>query len=238
MIFRLNVLILNKCVSMGYYSRNPYPPGLVEENSVDHCSPGRYNLTRSTTWRRSRPQPPPVDDSLNDILKREAVLQNFPIIDTGRYISAISRHWIRGVIQNLSKSYNFLYGTMCISLPGFFVLGLLFRPVEYRGLFFPEAHLFVLIGLLAVFNHRLVNHPQWKGMDWLSGVLFTLVVLFSAPGLLASMASWWLRKLLPWIRVMSRASIYAGYPRVGDKPGTRFLPGLQAVLHGIGSAHA
>ena len=41
--------------------------------------------------------------------------------------------------------------------------------------------------LLAVFTHMWVNHPHWKWMSWLFGILFALVVLFSALGLLAAM---------------------------------------------------
>ena len=41
--------------------------------------------------------------------------------------------------------------------------------------------------LLAVFTHLWVNHPDWKWMGWLFGILFALVVLFSTLGMLAAL---------------------------------------------------
>ena len=80
----------------------------------------------------------PADDSYNDILKREAVLQNLLIIGIGGFIGAISRYLVSGAVQNLTKSYDFPYGTMSVNLLGCFIIGILIQLVEYRGLFSPE----------------------------------------------------------------------------------------------------
>ena len=78
----------------------------------------------------------PADDSYHDILKREAVLrQNLLIIGIGGFIGAISRYLVSGAVQNLSKSYDFPYGTMSVNLLGCFIIGILIQLVEYRGLF-------------------------------------------------------------------------------------------------------
>jgi hypothetical protein len=58
-------------------------------------------------------------------------------------------------------------------------------PIMTHVIGLPEVLLQAL--LLAVFTHLWVNHPQWKWMGWIFGLLFTLVVLFSILGVLASM---------------------------------------------------
>lgn len=97
-------------------------------------------------------------------------MQNLLIIGLGGFIGAISRYWISGAVQNLSKSYNFPYGTMSVNLLGCFIIGLLIHLVEYRGMFSPEARLFVFIGLLGGFTtfssfaletNNLLGDSQW-----------------------------------------------------------------------------
>ena len=140
----------------------------------------------------------PADDSYNDILKREAVLQNLLIIGIGGFIGAISRYWISGAVQNLSKSYNFPYGTMSVNLLGCFVIGILIQLVEYRGLFSPETRLFVFIGLLGGFTtfstFALETTNLLRESQWLQG--FTNIMITNGFGLLLVLAGRALSQLI------------------------------------------
>ena len=57
-------------------------------------------------------------------------------------------------------------------------------PIMTHVIGLPEVLLQAL--LLAVFTHLWVNHPYWKWMGWLFGILFILVVLMSTLGFLAA----------------------------------------------------
>ena len=121
----------------------------------------------------------PADDSYYVIHKREAVLQNLLIIGIGGLVGAISRYLVSGAVQNLSKSYNFPYGTMGVNLLGCFIIGLLIQLVEYRGIFSPEVRLFVFIGLLGGFttfsSFALESTNLLRESQWLQGLTNIMV---------------------------------------------------------------
>ncbi len=70
------------------------------------------------------------------------------IVGAGGFVGAILRYVLSGVVQNLSGSALFPFGTLAVNMVGCFAIGLLSYMAEYRGLFGPETRLFVFIGLL------------------------------------------------------------------------------------------
>ena len=70
------------------------------------------------------------------------------IVGAGGFIGAVLRYLISGVVQTLSGSISFPYGTLAVNLLGCFVIGVLTCLVETRGMLTAEMRLFLLIGLL------------------------------------------------------------------------------------------
>ncbi len=70
------------------------------------------------------------------------------IVGAGGFVGAILRYMLSGLVQNLSGSAVFPFGTLAVNMVGCFAIGLLSYMAEYRGLFGPETRLFVFIGLL------------------------------------------------------------------------------------------
>ncbi len=70
------------------------------------------------------------------------------IVGAGGFVGAILRYVLSGLVQNLSGSAVFPFGTLAVNMMGCFAIGLLSYMAEYRGLFGPETRLFVFIGLL------------------------------------------------------------------------------------------
>jgi len=76
----------------------------------------------------------------------------FFIIGLGGGLGAILRYILSGLVQNWSKSISFPYGTLAVNLLGCLLIGLLTGLAETRGLFSPEARLFIFVGLLGGFT--------------------------------------------------------------------------------------
>ena len=70
------------------------------------------------------------------------------IIGAGGFMGAVLRYLLSGLLQNLSGSAVFPFGTLGVNLVGCFVIGLMSYLAEYRGLFGPETRMFVFVGLL------------------------------------------------------------------------------------------
>ncbi len=58
----------------------------------------------------------------------------------------------RHLVQALSRSIDFPYGTLAVNLLGCFVIGFLAQLAEIRGAFTSEASLFVFVGILGGFT--------------------------------------------------------------------------------------
>jgi CrcB protein len=76
----------------------------------------------------------------------------FLIIGLGGGLGAVLRYILSGLVQNWSKSISFPYGTLTVNLLGCLLIGLLTGLAETRGLFSPEARLFIFVGLLGGFT--------------------------------------------------------------------------------------
>lgn len=79
-------------------------------------------------------------------------MTKFLIIGLGGGLGAVLRYLLSGLVQNWSKSVSFPHGTLAVNLLGCLLIGFLSGLVETRGLFSPEARLFIFVGLLGGFT--------------------------------------------------------------------------------------
>ena len=79
-------------------------------------------------------------------------MQNLLLIGLGGFMGALLRYSVGGLIQNLSKSMSFPYGTLFVNLLGCLLIGALSQVAETRGVISPEARSFIFVGLLGAFT--------------------------------------------------------------------------------------
>ena len=79
-------------------------------------------------------------------------MQNLLLIGLGGFMGALLRYSVSSLIQNISKSMSFPYGTLFVNLLGCLLIGALSQVAEIRGVISPEARSFVFIGLLGAFT--------------------------------------------------------------------------------------
>ena len=69
----------------------------------------------------------------------------------GGFVGAISRYALSGLVQDLSRSISFPYGTLTVNLIGCLVIGGLAQLAEVHGALSAEARWFLLVGILGSF---------------------------------------------------------------------------------------
>jgi CrcB protein len=74
------------------------------------------------------------------------------LVGSGGFVGAVLRYAVGGWVQNRSGSGGFPYGTLTVNLVGCAVIGLLSYLAESRGVFSPDAHQFIFIGMLGAFT--------------------------------------------------------------------------------------
>ena len=74
------------------------------------------------------------------------------LIGIGGFIGAILRYGVGGVIQGISKSSVFPFGTLGVNVIGCLLIGVLSYLVEYRAMLSVEVRMFLMIGLLGAFT--------------------------------------------------------------------------------------
>ena len=74
------------------------------------------------------------------------------LIGSGGFLGSVARYLVSGWVQRLSGSAEFPYGTLAVNVLGCLVIGALSWLADLRGLFPPEARLFVFVGLLGGFT--------------------------------------------------------------------------------------
>ena len=74
------------------------------------------------------------------------------LIGLGGFLGAVSRYAVGGVVQNISKSIAFPYGTIAVNVVGCFLIGSLAYLAEVRSLFSANTRLFLFIGVLGAFT--------------------------------------------------------------------------------------
>ena len=79
-------------------------------------------------------------------------MQNLLLFGLGGFMGALLRYSVSGLIQNLSNSISFPYGTLFVNLLGCLLIGALSQLAEVRGVISPEARSFIFIGLLGAFT--------------------------------------------------------------------------------------
>jgi CrcB protein len=79
-------------------------------------------------------------------------LTKFLLIGLGGFVGAVSRYAVGGVVQTVSKSIAFPYGTIAVNVIGCFLLGGLAYLTETRSLFSANTRMFLFIGVLGAFT--------------------------------------------------------------------------------------
>lgn len=85
------------------------------------------------------------------------------LIGLGGFIGAILRYGVSGLVQNLTRSISFPYGTLAVNVIGCLIIGGLSQLVETRGFFSVQTRLFVFVGVLgalttfSTFSNETIN---------------------------------------------------------------------------------
>jgi CrcB protein len=74
------------------------------------------------------------------------------LVGAGGFLGSVLRYVVSGTVQQSSGSVQFPYGTLAVNVIGCFVIGALSALAENRGVFTPEARLFVFVGILGGFT--------------------------------------------------------------------------------------
>ena len=85
------------------------------------------------------------------------------LIGLGGFIGAILRYGISGLVQNMTRSISFPYGTLAVNVIGCLIIGALSQLVETRGVLNVQARLFIFVGILgalttfSTFSNETIN---------------------------------------------------------------------------------
>src|SRR5207302_3948870 len=70
----------------------------------------------------------------------------------GGFVGTILRYSVSGLVQDLSRSIDFPYGTLAVNLIGCLAIGFLSQLAETHGVFTAETRTLIFIGLLGGFT--------------------------------------------------------------------------------------
>ncbi|MGC1374655.1 MAG: fluoride efflux transporter CrcB [Anaerolineales bacterium] len=119
-------------------------------------------------------------------------------VGIGGFIGSVLRYWVSGAAQQIANNPAFPLGTLTVNLLGCLVIGFLSQLADMRGVFTPEARLFVFVGILggfttfSTFGNETMNFL--RGGEGLYALLNVGVHIF------AGLAAIWLgRSLAYWI---------------------------------------
>jgi CrcB protein len=74
------------------------------------------------------------------------------LIGFGGFIGSVLRFLLSGLIQNISSSVSFPFGTLGVNVMGCFAIGIFSHMVETHSAFNPEIRVFLFIGILGAFT--------------------------------------------------------------------------------------
>lgn len=74
------------------------------------------------------------------------------LIGAGGFIGSVCRYLLSGLVQGLSRSISFPFGTFAVNLAGCFFIGLFAHLSESRGFLSDSSRAFVFVGLLGGFT--------------------------------------------------------------------------------------
>ena len=93
------------------------------------------------------------------------------LVGVGGFIGAVLRYLISGLVQNLTQSVIFPYGTLAVNITGCFLMGIFSHLVESQAGLTAETRLFLMVGLLgsfttySTFSHESLNLLQDHGLS-------------------------------------------------------------------------
>lgn len=73
-------------------------------------------------------------------------------VGIGGFIGSVLRYWASGAVQQAANNPAFPLGTLTVNLVGCLIIGFLSQLADARGVFTPEARLFVFVGILGGFT--------------------------------------------------------------------------------------
>ncbi len=73
-------------------------------------------------------------------------------VGLGGFIGSVLRYWVGNAVQQFANNPAFPFGTLAVNLVGCLVIGFLSQLADARGVFTPEARLFVFVGILGGFT--------------------------------------------------------------------------------------
>jgi len=119
-------------------------------------------------------------------------------VGIGGFIGSVLRYWVSGIAQQLANNPSFPFGTLTVNLAGCLVIGFLSQLADMRGVFTPEARLFVFVGILGGFTTFSTFGNET--MNFLRDGQSLPALLNVAAHILAGLAIIWLgRALAYWI---------------------------------------
>jgi len=74
------------------------------------------------------------------------------LIGLGGFLGSVARYSLSGVVQSLSRSISFPYGTFAVNLCGCFLIGFFSQLSETRGFLTDLSRAFLVIGVLGGFT--------------------------------------------------------------------------------------
>ena len=74
------------------------------------------------------------------------------MVGTGGFLGSVARYGLSGLVQSLSRSVSFPYGTLAVNLTGCLAVGFLSQLAEARGAFSGETRIFLIAGFLGGFT--------------------------------------------------------------------------------------
>jgi CrcB protein len=116
------------------------------------------------------------------------------LVGVGGFIGSVLRYLAGGLVQDLSKSVAFPYGTLAVNVIGCFIIGFLSYLAESRGLFTTESRAFVFVGILggfttfSTFGNETIN--LWRDGE------HSLVFANIATHLILGLSAVWLGRVL------------------------------------------
>jgi CrcB protein len=119
-------------------------------------------------------------------------------VGIGGFIGSVLRYWVSGAVQQVANNPVFPLGTLAVNLFGCLVIGFLSQLADARGVFTPEARLFVFVGILggfttfSSFGNETMN--LLRSGEGLPGFLNVSIHIFAGLG-----AVWLGRSLAYWI---------------------------------------
>jgi CrcB protein len=112
------------------------------------------------------------------------------LVGIGGFAGSILRYWLSGFAQGIAPTTSFPWGTLVVNLAGCLVMGVLIELIEVQGLFGPEAHPLLVVGLLGGFTtfSAFSNETVTALRNGMTGIALTNIVASLFFGLTAIVA--------------------------------------------------